>query len=168
MRLRAKAVDILTDPEEAESVYQDFGKMWAKVQRHYLKFYARIVVVTAATSLHWILGGFQPRRLIIDEGSQMKEYTTIALIAEHFNKLLKVTIIGDLAQLGTFVPPQPSEFSMQTKLSYMGRLADSGIPYTMLDTQYRMYPHISKLVSQLFYNNRLLNNHLVSVQEKLF
>ena len=41
-RLRAKVVDILLDPEEAEYVYKNFGKVWAKVQRYYLKHHARV------------------------------------------------------------------------------------------------------------------------------
>ena len=56
-----------------------------------------------------------------------------ALIARHYSNLEKITIIGDLAQLGPFAPPQPSEFSAQTKVSCIGRLVNSGVPYTSLD-----------------------------------
>ena len=162
---KAKAADKLMDPDEAESIFESFHKIWAQVQAYYLESHARVVVVTAANSLHVILRGFHPRRMIIDEGSQMKEHTTIALIAKHYSNLDKITIIGDLAQLGTFVPPQPSEFSVQTKLSCMGRLAASGVPTTTLDTQYCMHPDISRMVSHLFYEDRLLNDQSVLFRE---
>ena len=158
---KAQAADALMDPDEAESIYKAFRNAWSKLQAYYLKNHARVVVVTAATALHGILREFNPMRLIIDEGSQMKEHTTMALIAKHDSNLEKITIIGDLAQLGTFVPPQSSEFSVQAKLSCMGRLVNSGVPYTSLDTQYRMHPDISRVVSLLFYENRLLNDQSV-------
>ena len=86
---------------------------------HYLTNHARAVMVTAATSLHRILSCFHPVCLIIDEASQIKEHTTVAVISQHFKKLRKITIIGDLAQLGTLEPePEPpSEFSLQTELN---------------------------------------------------
>ena len=151
----------LLDPKVADPVYKNFRNTWADVQSYYLENRARVVVVTAATSLHWILGGFHPVRIIIDEDSQMKEHTTVALISKHFNELSKITLIGDLAQLGPFVSPRPSEFSQQTRLSFMGRMIESGVPCTMLNIQYRMHPHIARLVSQLFYNNQLVNDQSV-------
>ena len=57
------------------------------------------------------------RNNIIDKGSQMKEHTTVAVISQHFNKLRKITIIGDLAQLGPFVRKPPPRFSLPTELS---------------------------------------------------
>ena len=162
---KAEAADKLMDPDEAESIFKSFHKSWQHVQAYYLTFHARVVVVTAATALHGILRRFHPTRMIIDEGSQMMEHTTIALIARHYSNLDKITIIGDLAQLGTFVPPQPSEFSVQTKLSSMGRLAASGVPITTLVTQYRMHPDISRMVSHLFYQDRLLDHESVLFRE---
>ena len=161
MQLRKEIVSPLLELEVADPVYRDLWKTWADAQRYYLKNHARAVVVTAATSLHRILSEFHPVRIIIDEASKMKEYMAVAVISKHVKKLQKITISGDLTQLGIFVPEPPSEFSLQIKLSFMDRMIKTGIPYTMLNTQYRMHPHIAKLVSRLFYKNQLLNDQSV-------
>ena len=161
VHMRQKVGDPLLEPKTAGPVYKDFIRSWSEIQSLYLTSHARVVVVAAATSLHRILGSFKPVRLIIDEGSQMKEYTAVAVIGKHFNNLRKFTIIGDLQQLSTFVPPPPSEFSSQTQLSFMERMVKTGVPYTMLNTQYRMHPHIAKMVSSLFYSDQLINDRSV-------
>ena len=53
------------------------------------------------------------------------------------------------------------KFSLPTELSFMERMIETGVPYTMLNTQYRTHPDIAKMVSALFYNNELLNNQPV-------
>ena len=66
-------------------------KIWmgdvTATQHYYLTHHARAVIVTAATSLYRILSSLHSVRLIIDEGSQIKEYTTVAVISKHFRKI---------------------------------------------------------------------------------
>ena len=67
----------------AEKFTKEQNRQTSDIQRFNLIHHAQGVMLIAATPLHRILTFFHPTRLIIDEGSQMKEYTTVAVLAKH-------------------------------------------------------------------------------------
>lgn len=71
----------------------------------------------------------------------------------------KLGIIGDQKQFGATIPSsEMSEFAPIAQMSLMERLIEAGHPYTVMEKQYRMHPHITHLVNTLIYNDRLIDN----------
>lgn len=114
------------------------------------------IIITAATYIYKILRSYKPEHLL-DEGSQMAEHTAVAVIARFFGSLSKVSIFGDTSQIGVFHASK-AEFVKTTAVSFMGRMIESGLPYVLLNEQYRMHPHISEMVSTLFYAGKVINH----------
>lgn len=147
----------LLDPDDIDKVYKNFRRCWAEIQEYYLRIHSVGIIVTAATSMHKIIRSYRPDHLLLDEGSQMAEHTAVAVIARFFGSLNKVSIFGDIAQIGVFHASK-AEFVQTTAISFMERMIGSGLPYVLLNEQYRMHPHISMMVSTLFYAGKLINH----------
>ena len=138
------------DEEELKLASRDFDKAWTKTQEYYVKNSTRGIISTASAALNAILRSYKPRRLIVNEASQLTEYAAVAVMARFEDSLSKTLIENNPFSLDT-----GSEFGRTTKTSLMERLQYTGVPVTKLTIQYRMHPHISHTVSTLFYNSTL-------------
>lgn len=59
-----------------------------------------------------------------------------------------------------------NEFFIITERSLMKRMLLTGVPSSLLRTQYRMHPHISEMISRLFYEGRLIDGENVKHREE--
>jgi superfamily I DNA and/or RNA helicase len=132
-----------------------FDKAWFEVAKYYVNTTAKVIFVTAGTCTTRLLKGFSPSTIIIDEASQMTEVASVSVIATFFHSLKKVILAEDLQQNHPFVgSSRQNEFFKTTAISLMQRMLVTGASSTFLSRQYRMHPHISKLVSEQFYEGR--------------
>lgn len=105
------------------------------------------------------LPGFAFDAVVVDEAAQATEPSS--LIPLKYNPR-SVILVGDPAQLPATV------FSKVAKQAGLGRslferLQQGGYPVSMLETQYRMHPHIAEYPSRAFYDSKLrTDEHLLS------
>ena len=157
MKYRSLLQNPLLDPDDIDNVYMNFRRCWADIQECYLRVHSVGIIITAATYIYKILRSYKPEHLLLDEGSQMAEHTAVAVIARFFGSLSKVSIFGDTSQIEVFHASK-AEFVKTTAVSFMGRMIESGLPYVLLSEQYRMHPHISEMVSTLFYAGKVIDH----------
>ena len=74
-------------------------------------------------------------------------------------------MVGDQQQLPATVFSKPAR-SVGYDRSLFQRLIETGHPYLMLDTQYRMFPIISAYASRVFYRGQLRDGE--NVKEKRY
>lgn len=90
--------------------------------------------------------------VIIDECTQATEPSTLCPIVKGCKQLV---LLGDDFQLGPIVISQDKEVSTALSTSFFQRMINAGVEMFLLDTQYRMSPHISYWPSHHFYGGRL-------------
>ena len=104
--------------------------------------------------------------LIIDEASQSVEPSCLIPLYHDVKKLI---LVGDHMQL-----PATVFYSKATKILYnrslFERLIDNKYPRHILTVQYRMQSNISEFISNIFYENKLINdkNYSLNVDKELF
>ena len=106
------------------------------------------MITTCQNTLNSKLKDFEFSRVIIDEASQAKEIEVLQAI----KNAKQVVMIGDQMQLG---PVFKGEIDGPDSMFY--RLILGGLPYIMLNKQYRMHAKILKMPNQLFYENKIIN-----------
>lgn len=148
--------------EDFQKACKAFDKVWTNTQEFYINNHARGIITTAASALNAILRYYRPRRLIVDEASQLTEYATVAVMSRFGDSITKTLIVGDPKQNRPFKLDTDSEFGSTTGTSLMERLVRTGVPMTKLKIQYRMHPDISHTVSTLFYESTLVDASQVS------
>lgn len=99
-----------------------------------------------------IASSMPSRAVLIDKASQTKEADTLIAWARYPGKLIKIAIFDNHQQLpATISSYDVSEFGPTTLKSFLHRQIETGHPYTRMLAQYRMHPHISRLVNMLTY-----------------
>jgi hypothetical protein len=89
--------------------------------------------------------------LIVDEAGQALESDLLVSLC---SKPLSMILAGDPKQLpATILSTEAIACGMN--ISTMQRLQDIGSPCTVLDTQYRMHPHICQFPNSQFYDGKL-------------
>ena len=92
--------------------------------------------------------------LLVDEAAQPVEAETFIALAL---APARVVLVGDPRQL-TSTTSSPAAATAGYGRSLMSRLMDlAGHSFHMLDTQYRMHPHIAQWPSQQYYRGKLVN-----------
>jgi len=111
--------------------------------------------------------------LILDEAAQIEDSRLMIMLAR-CHMLKKIILVGDPKQLQPYVPDSLRDQSygrstMERVMETSSETRDlNGLPYVMLEEQFRMAPPLRSLVSHLYYNGRLqdadcvLKNGLVS------
>ena len=148
-----------------------FDKCWYRACQYYIRSETKVVFVTAATATSWILKGFRPTTLVMDEASQMAETATVSVVATFFESVQKLVLAGDLMQNSPFLGSDSrNEFASTIKRSFMERMMRTGVQSIFLSIQYRMHPHISDTISRHFYGGRLVDGPNVSerAQDAIF
>eukprot|EP01130_Rhizamoeba_saxonica_P011682 TRINITY_DN4862_c0_g2_i1.p1 TRINITY_DN4862_c0_g2~~TRINITY_DN4862_c0_g2_i1.p1 ORF type:complete len:771 (-),score=139.68 TRINITY_DN4862_c0_g2_i1:30-2297(-) len=122
-----------------------------------------LVCTTLSTSGHKLMQKLKIDEfdtIIIDEASQSVELSTLIPL-KFMNRLC--ILVGDPQQLpATVMSREATKYKYEQSL--MERLLRNDFPVTLLDTQYRMHPKISKFPSDLFYDSRLIDGENVSTQ----
>ena len=97
----------------------------------------------------------QPDHIFIDEASRPREPELMAVLA-WYN--CSITMVGDHLQTPPSVKSgtENTRFS-QLQMSHFERAVQAGLPYTMLATQHRSDPAISKITSDIWYNSSIIN-----------
>ncbi|XP_055344624.1 regulator of nonsense transcripts 1-like [Paramacrobiotus metropolitanus] len=131
---------------------------------------AQIICCTCNSAGLASLRGIPFPYVLIDEAAQAMEPECLIPITKACEKLI---LIGDPSQLGAVVR-FPNMQRSQLTMSLFQRLWEQ-CPSIMLTTQYRMHPNISEMVSQITYDNKLVNDQSVynrppptSFSEQLF
>ena len=155
-----------TEPDDFKRAYRRFDKAWREVQEFYIQRNARGLIMTAATALSPHLRAFRPHWVIVDEASQLTESATVAVISRFASSLCKVVLLGDPKQRFPFGFEGITEFIRTTTTSLMVRMINTGVPFTMLQEQFRMHPDISSTVSRLFYSGLLRDSPGVLYQNE--
>ena len=125
--------------------------------------YSKIVFSTLSTSGQKRLESMgKINSLIVDEAGQSVEAETLIPLQWGPKKCL---LIGDIKQLPATVISQDAK-ELKFSRSLMERLInDCKQPYSMLDTQYRMNPEISRFPNSKYYGGQLKNAALVARPE---
>ena len=110
-----------------------------------------VLYLTAAIAMTPQIRAFRPHFIIIDEASQLTEVATVAVI-KRVSTITKAVLMGDPKQIDLFSFDQKIEFMQTQVTSLMVRWTNTGVPVTMFQEQFRMYPHISATVSFLYYS----------------
>ncbi|EFR05492.1 ATP-dependent helicase NAM7 [Nannizzia gypsea CBS 118893] len=151
----------LKSNEDSDTILRELmseaGAAWLKLQEYYIS-QAKVIFCTASTASRKSLQSFKPAVVIVEEASQLTESMCLNGISKYYASLKKVVLSGDLCQL----PPTVSslgknEFCNPEKVSLFERMIKTGVPHTMLRTQYRMHPDISDFVNATFCSNPLVN-----------
>lgn len=90
--------------------------------------------------------------VIIDECTQATEPSTLCPIVKGCKQLV---LLGDDFQLGPIVISQDKEVLSTLSTSFFQRMINAGVDMFLLDTQYRMSPHISYWPSHHFYGGKI-------------
>ena len=114
---------------------------------------AQILFTTLNSSGHPSLEATEFCVTVVDEAAQCVEPSLLIALRRGCKQCI---LVGDQKQLPATV------FSENIKKvgydrSLFQRLIESGHPYTMLDTQYRMHPSISDFPSRRFYDGGLID-----------
>eukprot|EP01071_Lankesteria_metandrocarpae_P002051 Lankesteria_metandrocarpae@DN2040_c0_g1_i1.p1 len=122
---------------------------------------SNIVLCTLSNAAGGALQGYNFRCAIIDEAAQAVEPSTVIPLA--FRSLKNLILIGDTKQL-----PATVHSSLAMKYNYdrslFERLEMCGVHVSMLNTQYRMRPEISKFPSGEFYRGLIQDD--ISVRSR--
>lgn len=110
-----------------------------------------IIVTTTSKSASIDYRKWRFKALIYDEGSVCLD---VDLLISCVKKIPRVTIFGDTKQLPPFITSKKAA-NLGFQKSFMEKMSNFGIPSIQLDTQYRMHPELSKIVSNLFYEDTL-------------
>eukprot|EP01126_Amoeba_proteus_P055019 TRINITY_DN6801_c0_g1_i1.p1 TRINITY_DN6801_c0_g1~~TRINITY_DN6801_c0_g1_i1.p1 ORF type:complete len:393 (+),score=79.25 TRINITY_DN6801_c0_g1_i1:322-1500(+) len=104
--------------------------------------------------------------VIVDEAAQAIELSTLIPLKYGCKSFI---LVGDPCQLPATVKSKKAE-RYKYEQSLMERLINNNISVSLLDTQYRMHPFISRFPSKHFYNNQLLDgeNVLESTYNKIY
>ncbi|CAO3617623.1 unnamed protein product [Cunninghamella echinulata] len=105
--------------------------------------------------------------VLMDECSQIMEPMTIVPLARF--KCSRMVLIGDPLQLPPTIATQSDDDKIGQGLdkTLFSRLIEMGIQSIMLRSQYRCHPNISSISNKLFYENKLLNGHVVETRQPL-
>mmetsp|Transcript_58457 Transcript_58457/g.165104 ORF Transcript_58457/g.165104 Transcript_58457/m.165104 type:complete len:930 (+) Transcript_58457:59-2848(+) len=116
---------------------------------------ARIVCTTLSISGHQDITGFPEDfdTVIIDEASQGVEISTLVPLKLGCKRLI---LIGDPKQLPATCFSEVAK-AHNYERSLFERLQETQHKVYMLQTQYRMHPHISSFPSKTFYEGNLIN-----------
>lgn len=112
---------------------------------------ARVVCTTCIGAGVTLLKDRKFPRVLIDEACQATEPAALVPLVYGCRELV---LVGDDKQLPPLVK---SERASELRTSLFERLARSGVPVYLLDTQYRMHPAIAEYPSFAFYSGRLKN-----------
>ncbi|KFH06005.1 putative regulator of nonsense transcripts protein 1 [Toxoplasma gondii VAND] len=95
-----------------------------------------------------------PRRILIDEASQITEFRSLIVLAQ--TKCTKLVLVGDPAQIsGQSMQAGP----IAVRSAFDSFLTQSALPqFFLLDTQFRMPGSMCEMISSLFYQG-LLKTH---------
>lgn len=112
---------------------------------------ATVLCATCVGAGSAMLDEYNFTRVLIDEAAQATELASVVALTRGCKQL---ALVGDHCQLP---PTVGSDLAKNDGLgsSMFGRLADAGVPTTLLGTQYRMHPAISAFPSACFYDSRI-------------
>lgn len=103
--------------------------------------------------------------VIIDEAGQSIEISSIIPLKYYCERLI---LVGDPNQLCATVFSR-SAIKYKYEQSLFKRFEECGEKVTILKTQYRMHPLISRFISQTFYNDKLIDSDSVKeINEKCY
>ena len=100
--------------------------------------------------------------VIIDEAGQSVEVSSIIPLKYNCERLI---LVGDPKQLNATVFSR-SAMKYNYDLSLFRRFQESGQEVTILKTQYRMHPLISKFISETFYDGKLIDSESVKTMNE--
>lgn len=121
---------------------------------------ARVVFSTVNVGGRAVFRRLSNDVVVIDEASQLVQAETAIVL--HRN-LKCAVLVGDEQQLPSTVISQKAKHLGYGK-SLFDRLIQHRYPYSLLDTQYRMHPHISRWPRILFYNGEVVDGENVRSQ----
>ena len=122
---------------------------------------AHIVFATLSGCGHPCLESTDFMTTIIDEAGQCVEPSSLIALRRGCHRCI---MVGDPKQLPATVFSEEARKQGYDR-SLFERLISTGHPYTMLNTQYRMNPCISKFSSNEFYNNLLQDGNNVKMPD---
>uniref|UniRef100_A0A0N5C2Z0 AAA_12 domain-containing protein n=1 Tax=Strongyloides papillosus TaxID=174720 RepID=A0A0N5C2Z0_STREA len=136
-------------------------KVTMKYERLFFKIYKCNLIIMTADYAKKIFksrsySSFQPNRIIIDEGSQMCLVKYLEVFTTYPD--VQYIIFGDDKQLRPYIPFDDEARRIDSVMvdSVMNRtLKDDYIKKYNLICSYRMHPKILKLVSKMFYDDKL-------------
>ncbi|EGT49719.1 hypothetical protein CAEBREN_11951 [Caenorhabditis brenneri] len=141
------------------------------IDQAFFRLYSPQVIMTTADSLHTLLSyNILPKNSIstiqIDEASQLPEHTFIGLLARFPNA--NYGLIGDIKQLPPFC-----ETGLEGKLKDYGigntmerAVAGNLFPQAMLREVYRCHPRTTAVLSELFYDGKLVPGVLAKDRDR--
>ncbi|EFJ36065.1 hypothetical protein SELMODRAFT_438270 [Selaginella moellendorffii] len=106
------------------------------------------MTTTGAARLNEMLAVLQPEIVIVEEAAEVLESHVLACLTQHTRQLI---LIGDHLQLRPSVATYKLATKHKLEVSLFERMVKNGIQHVMLQTQRRMKPCISKLISGTIY-----------------
>ena len=110
------------------------------------------MTTTGAAMYSSIMSQIEARTIVIEEAAEVLEAHVITTLTQHTQHLV---LIGDHEQLR----PKTTEYLLardyHLDVSLFERLVNNSFPSVTLETQHRMRPQISKVVSSCIYSGRL-------------
>jgi hypothetical protein len=145
--------DIDMDEEDRAA----FGEARKQLREHCFAL-AQVVITTVSNAGDYALySAYKPDLIIVDEASRSLEADTWNVLANYAKTPL--ILIGDEAQLRPVVlsTPDNNGFVYPMKMSLFHRLKLLRHPSVMLRVQYRMVDIMGSMISDLFYDGKLVN-----------
>ena len=110
------------------------------------------MTTTGAAMYSSVMSQIKARTIIVEEAAEVLEAHVITTLTQHTQHLV---LIGDHEQLR----PKTTDYFLardyHLDISLFERLVKNGFPSVTLETQHRMRPQISKVVSSCIYSGRL-------------
>ena len=124
---------------------------------------ANVIFTTMNSSGHPCLEGSTFQVTVIDEAAQAVEMSTLIPLRRGSSSCI---MVGDDKQLPATIFSDKNK-RLKYSRSLFQRLITAGMPYIMLDTQYRMTPRLNEFPSKTFYNGLLNSGPNVSSEKYL-
>lgn len=129
-----------------------------------------VVGTTAGISASYTLPHIKDRvaAVFLDENAFQTEVGMAPLLAADFSLDPCLVVVGDQDQLSPVAKAGHIEnpFRSQLRFSFMARMIDAGMGYTMLREQYRMVPDIVSIPNTLTYHEQLTTNASAQVANR--
>ena len=121
VRISLRAAQLKLDNADKDSIGQMqtlLNKQWNQTKEYYLRYHARGVIVTAATAMARILRGFRPAHIVVDEGSQLAEHATVAVISRSYEMAAKSPSSGIPSKTKSSTPPTTNSPARSNEASW--------------------------------------------------
>jgi superfamily I DNA and/or RNA helicase len=142
--------------KENKVVYED---VWKQLRKHTLQL-AQIVIITISNADDYLFySNFESNIIIVNEAIRFLKVDIWNILSNYVKKLL--LLIDDDAQLRSiiFSDSNQNEFVYSMLMSLFHRLKLLRHSSMLLKIQYRMLNVIENMISTLFYDQRLKNDH---------